>query len=389
MRIAIDAVSILGDRSGVGTYTRNLLRGLAAVDAENHYCLYYGYVRLRVLPDPPGPNFRNIVNRLPGRLSRFLVEQCGVAIERIIGNVDVLHEPFIFAPPTLKARSVITVFDVIPLRFPEAFADVLQNGWAWRVRRAVQRADCVITVSEASREDLEQHLHVPRARIRVIPLAADPVFRSLDRDAARAEMGRRYGLHGRIILHLGRLDRHKNVERLIEAFHQTLPRLDAQDRLVLTGSPEGPRFGRIAEQVRALKLEERVRFLGYIPPEQLVQLVNAAVAVVIPSLWEGFGLPVLEAMACGTPVITSSRGATLEIAGGAAVLIDPEDATRLSEAIVEVVSRPELANELRRRGLERARGFSWLRTAQETVRVYCDLAGQGGLRAPRPGRIWC
>lgn len=377
MRVAINAATAVEDRSGIGTYTRNLIRSIAEVDARNEYRLYYGYLRGREVPRLPGPNFENVRSRLPGRLRRVLFERCGLPIELLLGRIDVLHEPYIYVPPTRAAHCVITLFDAIPLRFPHAFSDVLRAGWTRRVRSAVQRADCVITASEASRCDLEDLLNVPAERIRVIPLAADPIFHPLDPSEARVAVGKRYDLWGQIILHMGRLDPHKNVDRLVEAFAQALPRLSAQAQLVLTALTEGRHYYRVAEQVATLKLKEHVRFLGHLRSERLVELINAAAVVVMPSLWEGFGLPVLEAMACGTPVITSNAGATREIGDGAAVLIDPEDTSMLSHAIEELATGTDVADLFRQRGLERARQYSWAQTAKETVKVYVDLATRG------------
>lgn len=374
MRIAINAVTLLGDRTGVGTYTRNLIGALAKLDGDNEYRLYYGYVRSPCLPSPPAPNFQNISSRLPGRLRKLLLEKWQFPIEWFIGEVDVLHEPYIFSHQTRRAHRIITLFDLIPLRFPETFLHILENGWASRVAKAVKLADCIITCSQTSRQDIEELLHIPSGRVRVSPLAADPIFRPIDPEMARDIARKEYGLDRQIILHIGRLEPHKNVIRLVEAFGEAVGELNAGFLLVFTAQRQGLYYEALLDRVRALRLQGQVRFVDYVSPDGLVCLINAASVVVFPSLYEGFGLPVLEAMACGTPVITSGTGATREVANGAAFLIDPQDVPMLAHAIVKVVSDPTLAKSLREHGLQRAKRFSWLQVAADTLKLYAELA---------------
>jgi glycosyltransferase involved in cell wall biosynthesis len=267
------------------------------------------------------------------------------------------------------------VHDLIPFRFPALTPWRYRNAFRLLMRRAIRVADRIIAVSESTRGDLVELLHAPPKRITVVPEAADARFHPIEDRAAFAPVRLRYALPGRFLLFVGLLEPKKNVGGLLHAVARLkrTGRWPGDLRLVVVGD-RGWAVGTLPQQVRTLELEGIVRFLGHVPDADLPLLYGAAEAFVFPSLYEGFGLPVLEAMACGTPVVASTRGSLPEVAGDAAVLVDPDRPESLAEGIARVVGDPALREECRDRGLRRARAFSWRRTAEATLDVYRQAA---------------
>jgi glycosyltransferase involved in cell wall biosynthesis len=243
---------------------------------------------------------------------------------------------------------------------------------------AVAEAACcaarVIAVSDHTRLQALELLGLHGDGVQVIHPAADPVFRPLSGETHRAELGRRTGIEGRFVLTVGSLEPRKNTIGLIEAL-TSLPR-ELRDRLTLAVvGPEGWLNREIHERLRSASRELRIRHLGYVDDAVLAALYSFTEVFVYPSFSEGFGLPVLEAMACGAPVVTSNSSAMPEVAGDAALLIDPRDVSEIAGAVERVVSDDSLRVELSRLGVERAAGFSWRRSAEQTLEVYRQVAG--------------
>ena len=259
---------------------------------------------------------------------------------------------------------VVMVHDLRPISQPERSLQSLYfRAWVPPLLRSCQR---VITNSQFTAAEIERHTGLAASRISVIPLGYDDqLFRPASPGSPNQPPPVLAGLRGPYLLHLGQAYPHKNLERLIRAFAQVAP--DHPDlSLVLAGKPHASETPRLQGLVEALGLQSRIRFVAYVPYEQLGDLYRGALALAYPSLWEGFGLPVLEAMACGTPVLTSFGSGTEEVAGDAALLVNPTDTVAIAEALAALASQPQLGAELRRRGLLRAAGFSWMRTGEAT-----------------------
>jgi glycosyltransferase involved in cell wall biosynthesis len=299
-------------------------------------------------------------------------------------RTDLYHSPYYLMPYRPGVRTVLTVYDVIPLRHPEHSSARARLLFRVTTTLALRSAAQVTAISEAARQDFIADFRVPPARIRTIPLAADPAFRPQP-PAAIADLRRRYDLPERFVLYLGSNKPHKNLVRLVQAWRMVNERSKMEDcRLVIAGAwdPRYPEAKALAESLNTTSLCDEtnlqsvvsssppIAWLGRIPEADLPALYTAATAFVFPSLFEGFGLPVLEAMACGAPVVCSNVSSLPETAGDAALLVDPTDAAALAAALGRVVSEPGLAAELRERGLRQAARFTWTRTAAETLDMY-------------------
>lgn len=360
MHIGIDARLWGEPRSGIGRYTRSLVEALVRLSPDERWALYLD----RPTPEVPA----GVETRCLPWPQRLLWTLWAAPRELRARPVDVFHGVTGFElPPGGAARLVTTVHDLIPLRFPGLVP--WRHRWAVRalLGGALRRATRIIVVSEATRADLLGRYPVPAGRVHVIPEAADPRFAPPAR-ADRIGLRDRYGLRLPYVLFVGLLEPKKNLAGLLAAVARLRARgAWGETELVIAGAPGwGPEARETATRLGGSGV---VRFLGAVPDGDLPALYGEALAFVFPSLWEGFGLPVLEAMASGAPVIASRRGALPEVAGDAALLVEPEPEP-LADALGTVLADPALRTRLREAGLARARTFSWERTAAATLAVY-------------------
>jgi len=373
VRIAIDATSVPHQRVGAGTYIYNLVRALAQVDNDNRY---FVFAKPETFEEclPTAPRFHLVPVRLPWRLARMAWEQAVLPLHLRRLGVDVLHSPHYTTTVVSGGwRRVVTFHDVTFFLLPERYPPLRGAYFRAASRAGARLADLVVAVSKTVKADVECHLRLPPERVRVVPLAAAPSFHPLG-DAARTTAVRtKYGLPERFILNVGALEPGKNQATLVRAFHR-LKRQDSEQGLVIAGPPAW-RYERLFRLVDDLGLAGQVRFLGYVPAEDLVALYNLADLFVFPSLYEGFGLPPLEAMACGLPVVASTAPALREVLDDAALLVHPQDVVALAEAMAAALRDEPLRSRLRQAGLRRAAQFSWERTARETVAVYDEAVG--------------
>lgn len=266
---------------------------------------------------------------------------------------QLLFSPIPEAPLWQNCRYIVTVHDLIPLRFG-TWSSRLSNYFRFVVPQILHQATHILCNSHSTAQEVQEFFHIKPDRLTVIPLAFDP--------------DRFYCLHlpaANYFLYIGRHDRHKNLPRLIQAFRQ----VGGDYELWISGSYDRRYTPALERLVAALDLRERVKFIGYIERENLCLLLNQAIALVLPSLWEGFGLPVLEAMACGTPVITSNLSALPETAGDAALLVDPYNIDDIADKMKELTRSESLRSHLRQLGLERVQNFSWQKTGTATLEV--------------------
>jgi glycosyltransferase involved in cell wall biosynthesis len=370
MRIAIDARKL--HDFGIGTYIRNLLRQLARLDRTSEYVLLCHAPDVGVAAQL-GPNFRTVLEPSPNYSLR---EQLHVPLVLLRERPTVFHAPHYVLPPAVPCRSVVTIHDCIHLMFPQylpnRMAGVYARASMWA---AARRSDRILTVSEASKRDILRFFDVPPDKIVVIPNAIDERFWKAPSDEDVARVRERYQLDRRFVLYVGNIKPHKNLVRLIEAFAE-LRASGLEELTLLIIGDEISKLPALRRAVHRHKLHKHVRFLGYLPDETLAILYRLAAVFAFPSLYEGFGLPPLEAMASGTPVVTSNVSSLPEVAGDAAVLVDPTDTGAIVEGLRRVLTDPALAAELRAKGLERAREFSWERSVSRTCAVYREVGGQ-------------
>jgi glycosyltransferase involved in cell wall biosynthesis len=367
VRIAIDARKLRD--YGIGTYVRNLLRHLARLDRTTEYVVLCSQRDWKITSEL-GENFRAIIDASPGYSLR---EQVTVPLDLRRERVDLFHAPHYVLPPLTPCRSVVTIHDCIHLRFPQYLPSRLGYAYArssmWV---ATHRSSRVLTVSEASKRDILKYFHIPEAKVDVIYNGIDERFWSPP-DAAHVDRIReRYQLDGRFVLYAGNIKPHKNIERLIEAFH-TLKQHGFDDVKLLIIGDEISKYATLRRAVHRYKLHKHVRFFGFVPDQTLAVLYRLAALFVFPSLYEGFGLPPLEAMASGTPVITSNVSSLPEVVGDAALLIDPYEPDAIAAAIERLLTDARLCEDLRARGLKRARQFSWDQSVQRIRAIYDEV----------------
>lgn len=389
MRIALDGFPLLPPRAGVGQYTRHLVAALARVGSEHTFVVICPrpapLLHLYDLPDFCGANVE-VVGLGAWESVRYGAAKWTerqASVERLIGEVDVYHATNnTFPAPIERARRVVTIHDMTLFLHPEWHPRERVDAMTSAVARAAEEADQIVTPSASTTNDVARLLGVDPARIIAIPEAADEVFRPLDHRTVERAL-RPFDLRpGEYLLYLGTIEPRKNLIRLLDAVE---PLGGDVGPLVVAGRP-GWQGEEIQRRLAAAERIGRVRRLGYVRDEIRPVLLNGARAFLYPSLYEGFGLPPLEAMACGTPVVTSIRGSLPEVAGDAALLVDPCDIDALSAGVRRVWCDAGLRACLSERGRQRAAEFSWSRTAWMTLEVYraaCgDRRGPGGT-APR------
>jgi glycosyltransferase involved in cell wall biosynthesis len=375
MRVAIDARKL--HDFGIGTYIRNLLRQLARIDHDTEYVLLCCEADLGVAAQL-GPNFRAVLEPSPNYSIR---EQLHVPWVLRRERPDLYHAPHYVLPVAVSCSSVVTIHDCIHLMFPQylpnrrAYAYARTQMWA-----AAHRSDCILTVSDASKRDILQLFNVPPEKIVVVYNAIDSHFSLTPAADAIARVRERYQLNQQFVLYVGNIKPHKNLVRLIEAFNDLRTGELEELKLVIIGD-EISKLPALRRAVHRHKLHKHVRFLGYVPDDQLAVLYRLAAVFVFPSLYEGFGLPPLEAMASGTPVVTSNVSSLPEVVGDAAILVDPHDVGSIVDGLRRVLTDPVRADDMRRKGLERAREFSWERSVSKTLEVYKRIGAPLALAA--------
>jgi glycosyltransferase involved in cell wall biosynthesis len=381
VRIGINALFLQKPTSGMGQHLLHLLEGLDSLEGmDQQYMLLAPRFRRAYTVRAPqlSDRFREVevvsaLARLGENVEQVWWEQVGIVMAGAREKIDLLHCPYWSNPIWSPWPTVVTVHDVIQFVLPQYAWRKISRVYFGLVSAGAQRAEAVITVSECSKRDIMKILGLPAERIHVIGNAVDTSFYPV-RDAwLLANVRERYGIAQRFVLYFGGFDMRKNVPRVIEAYGQLPESLRREYQLVIAGRYQHlghPLYPDPRETVRRLDLERYVIFTGQIREQDKAPLYSAATVYAFPSLYEGFGMTVLEAMACGTPVVTSNVSALPEVVGDAGVLVDPYNTEAISQALAELLQSQAQRDELARRGLERARHFTWPQVADQTVRVY-------------------
>jgi glycosyltransferase involved in cell wall biosynthesis len=372
LHIAIDAHSVGAGLAGNESYVTNLIEALAEIDTANRYTLY---VTKREAVERFAHRWPNVSVRMTLPHTPLVRIPLTLSAELRRRPVDLLHVQYT-APPLAPCPVVATIHDLSFEHLPETFKRRSRAQLRLTVRRTARMARSVIAPSEFSRRDLLKTYHLPPDCVTVTPLAAAPHFAPVRDETERRRARELYGISGDYILAVGSIQPRKNLVRLIEAYADLRgARPEAKlPQLVLAGK-RGWLYG---ETLRAVEQHSRggdIRFAGYVRDGDLPALYTDALCFVYPSYFEGFGLPPLEAMQCGAPVIAGNRASLPEVVGSAGLLVDPFERSELASAINRLIEDESLRRELRARGLERARAFNWRETARLTLMVY-ERAGQ-------------
>ena len=372
MLIGIDASrAAIRHRTGTETYSVNVIRELLRLGQQHQFRLYTN-VEL-----PAGLLWSGTV---PAHVEvrsipfRRLWTHARLSLETLVSQPNVLFVPAHVLPLLHPQRSVVTVHDLGYLHYPDAHTAGARRYLDWSTRWNAHQATAVLADSEATRADLVRFYGAETERIRVVYLGRDAGLKQVSDPLCLAKVRARYGLARRYLLYVGTLQPRKNLERIVHAFERICDRPAlAELQLVLAGK-QGWLYDTLYSQVARAGLQGRVIFPGYVADEDLGALLSGATAFVFPSLYEGFGIPVLEAGGCGVPVITSNTSSLPEVAGDAALLVDPLDVDAIADAMYRLVTDEALRVELARRGLENVKRFSWDKCARETLAVLESVA---------------
>lgn len=369
MRVAIDGQFLVLPPSGTGTYLQHLLAELPAVDPGTEYLVIDP-----VAEGKKSRSWRAIPAKLRGdaRFRRFIWEIAGFKATAKRQKPDLLHIPSFAAPWYSSVPFVTTIHDAIPFVLPEYQASRAMQVHLGLMKRTTRRAVLVLTPSEAAADDLVRVMGIDRAKIRVTPEAADPRCVPLVDNPLPELLTRRFGLSSPFVFTVAGLDVRKRVDLLVEAFAAALPLLPADVQLVIGGKAHSGNpvvYPPLQPLIDRLGIGDRVILTGWLSDEEKIALYQTATLYATPSIYEGFGLTALEAMACGTPVLVANRTSLPEVVGDAGVLVEPA-LEPLGDALVRLLNDPGLRADLSRRGVARAAEFSWRRTAELTAAAY-------------------
>lgn len=389
MRIGVDACC-WSNKRGFGRFTRELLAALIEVDTQNEYLFFADGQTAATCTFPseaalvPARTDRAATDAASSSGRRSFRDVWALTRTVLAQDLDLFFFPAVYSyyPILNRVKIVLTIHDVIADHHPgETFPNwKLKYFWKLKQRVALFQTDQLLTVSKYSKRSIGDYFGVPAPRISVITEGPHAAFEPLPDGDLMNEVLTRHGLEAdeRFLLYVGGISPHKNLGTLVEAFHDLIKDEGQADlKLVLVGDYADDAFHsdypRLKAQIEAFDLEERVHFTGFVPDKDLAYLYNAASLLCFPSLEEGFGLPAVEAMACGTPVVASNRGSLPEIVGDAGRLFDPTSPRELQTVLKKVLSRPSLQDEMQQRGLARAEQFTWERAAEQTIDVFEEL----------------
>lgn len=353
MKIAIDVQTTLGQPTGFGFYVSNLVNYLQKQNTPHTFELI----------EPQSSQDFSTPQRLIWDQFRFPA----IAKNK---KVDLIHQPCFSAPFSFSGPVVITIHDIISLLFPENIPFASRMFYSKWMPFSYSKATKIITISESTKNDIVRVLRIPEEKITVIPLAVDDKFRKPAKNNEVKEVAKKYNIKNDYILHIGTLEPRKNLGFLIDVFSEVIQSTTSRDlSLVITGK-KGWYYEDLFDKVRKLNLEGKVIFTGYIDEADKPALYKGAKIFAFPSIYEGFGLPPLEAMASGIPVISSNTSSMGEVVGEAGILLSPKDQKEWVKAIRKVNETPQLRLEMVGKNKEQVRKFSWEKTAQKTIEVY-------------------
>jgi glycosyltransferase involved in cell wall biosynthesis len=370
LRIGIDIRSLVFTRAGINRYTENLIRSLLEIDVANEYALFSN--TKSCYDWSSYSNAQEVIVRLPhfGRITEKIWEE--ILLPPNLKRMDVFHSPRYMLPKKKPCKFVVTVHDLAFKKLPHIFVKRTVKYFSNLLEDSIQKADKIIAVSHNTKEDLLRLFNVRDDKVEVIYEGVNENYK-VTTDCETLEHARsKYSLPEKFILYVGTIEPRKNLVGLIKAFHKLKEKKAIEHRLVIAGG-KGWLYNDVFEAVERLGLTQDIIFTGYVEESELPTLYNLSDLFVYPTLYEGFGLPVLEAMACGVPVICSEVSSLPEVAGNAAIVVNPYDSDEIAEAIAHILENSSLKDTLIEKGIRRASMFTWQETARETLNLYQKL----------------
>ncbi len=371
MRIMIDARSVDTRQSGVGNYVTHLIKGLREIDKKSHYVLMVtAKQKDKIIETFPSFDTYTVPfsneNHILGDAWEFWM------LPKLLKkkSIDVFHGPAFLAPPFQNGfRSVATIHDLVAFHHPKTIPAKYAIYMRFLIRMMIKRAGRIITDTACIKEEIIDFFKIDPTRIFPVPIAVSEQFRPLEDQGLVDQVKKRYGIQKRYFLYVGNIEPRKNLSRLFLACDSIREKLSDDFQLVVTGK-KGWLYREIFETLAGTAFRENIVFTRYVKKEDVPALYNGADFFVFPSIYEGFGLPILEAMRCGTPVITSRASSMPEVAGDAALFVDPFKSSDIAEKILTLAFNESLQRNLREKGFKQAAKFSWERTARLTQQVY-------------------
>ncbi|UXM85418.1 glycosyltransferase family 4 protein [Methanococcus aeolicus] len=364
MKIGIIANSLNPPRTGVGNVLYNVLKNIPKRKYKNFYLI--NYEKNNIFPET-----NKIIIKNPFKMAKTFLWYQTLPMKNELKELDIIHNPYQL--PTFfnfKQKYILSVLDIIQILFPKEIKKSVYISQKIMLSKSIQSADKIISISHHTKNDIIKHFKIPKDKIKVIHLAANENYKPLN-EKEIDKIKQKYNLNYPFILYVGTLEPRKNIPTLLKAFYK-LKKRGIIHKLVITGK-KGWKYKSIFETIEKLNLQKDVIFTGYVPDEDLPALYNAADLFVYPSIYEGFGLPPLEAMQCGTPVITSNTSSLPEVVGDAGIMVNPYDVDELANKMYEVLTNDGLREELSKKGIERAKLFSWKKCAEEHLKVYEEV----------------
>lgn len=359
MKIGIDVQTTQGQKVGFGFYVENLVKTLQKIDHKNKYFLFKPSPKIQKDLSTPGRWFWDQI-----RLPKLARKQ----------GVDILHQPCFSVPFFYKGKVIVTAHDIISRLFPQNIPFFSRIFFSYWMPLSYRKAAKIITISESTKRDLIRVLKIPKDKIEVIYEAAGKEFRPIKHQNKIIEVKSKYGINDDYFLHVGTLEPRKNLSFLIKTYAKALAEDKNLPKLVITGK-KGWYYDQLFSLVDGLRLAGKIVFTGYVKEEDIPYLYNGARAFLFPSVYEGFGLPPLEAMACGTPVISSNTSSMPEVIGEAGILISPKNQKQWIREILRISKDGKLVKRLSEAGLRQAKKFSWEKCARQTLKIYRQVIG--------------
>ncbi|MCY6355524.1 glycosyltransferase family 4 protein [Clostridium sp. ZS2-4] len=369
MKIGIDSRAAKCYRgTGIGTYSYQLINSLNKIDSHNEYLLFMP--ESNNLSIKFNQNF--IIKNISQNMNGNFWDEVNIPNILKIKDIDLYHVPQngIGLPKTKACPFVITLHDIIPYKMPETVGEQYLKIFTKEIPRIIPMCDGIITVSHYSKQDIVNYFNFPPEKIFVTHLANEDIYKPLNKHTCKEFIKKTYAIEDDYILYVGGFSPRKNIVGLIDAFSKLISKSkNTKIKLVIAGS-KGKSYSKYKKKAEDLRIENNVIFPGFIPLEHMPILYNASKIFVYPSLYEGFGLPPIEAMACGIPIIASNLTSIPEVVGDAAMLINPYDIEELSNAMYYIIENKTLENQLIKKSLLRSSHFNWIKTAEKTKKAY-------------------
>lgn len=380
MNIAFDAVPLISDKiTGIGWCEAGQTTAMARLHPENKYTYNFfsrkdDHIKLERIKPFAGDNINTNLVHFSGYIYRAVSNFLPVPYSSFFGkNEDITHFFNYIVPPKVHGKTVVTVHDMVYKAFPETVRARTKYMLDTGLKSSMKRADLIVTDSEFSKAEILKYFPQHESKLRVVPCGVDlQKFRPCENPERIPEVKKSLEIEGDYFLYLGTIEPRKNLERLIDAYNIFTKKVGNPPKLVLAGG-KGWLYDSIFQRVTDLNLNEKVIFTKYVPSEDMNPLMCGALAFVFPSIYEGFGMPPLEAMACGVPVLSSGEASLPEVTGDCAVIVDAYSVESIADGLFSLYSDENLRMDLSRRGLERAKGFTWERSAEMLYKVYREL----------------